>query len=153
MKETKTALHLNLIRKWFEMIYEGEKKEEYREITTYWCARLLLFGGKHGTPKFWQSHLDCIEKDKKFYLTEKGINQLKIGIRLMLVTYKPYPYIIFSNGMTPPIQRFNISILCLGIGIGKMEWGAEPGKQYFVFELGLKQTIWLHEENGASPPL
>jgi len=29
-------LHLNLKKKWFDMIVSGEKKEEYREISAYW---------------------------------------------------------------------------------------------------------------------
>lgn len=29
-------LHLNLEAKWFDMIFSGEKKEEYREIKPYW---------------------------------------------------------------------------------------------------------------------
>lgn len=34
-------LHLTLKRKWFEMILHGEKKEEYRDNTSYWISRLL----------------------------------------------------------------------------------------------------------------
>ena len=34
------TLHLNLHKKWFDMILSGEKKEEYREITEYWKKRL-----------------------------------------------------------------------------------------------------------------
>lgn len=32
----KPILHLNLKKKWFDMILSGEKKEEYREISAYW---------------------------------------------------------------------------------------------------------------------
>lgn len=35
------TLHLNLKRKWFDMILEGEKKEEYREIKPFWDKRLF----------------------------------------------------------------------------------------------------------------
>jgi hypothetical protein len=34
------TLHLTLKRKWFEMIYSGEKREEYRECKPYWTKRL-----------------------------------------------------------------------------------------------------------------
>ena len=34
------VLHLNLKSKWFEMILNGEKTEEYREIKPYW-SRIL----------------------------------------------------------------------------------------------------------------
>lgn len=30
------TLTLHLKRKWFDLIKSGEKKEEYREQTTYW---------------------------------------------------------------------------------------------------------------------
>ena len=33
-------LILPIKKKWFDMILSGEKKEEYREITPYWRARL-----------------------------------------------------------------------------------------------------------------
>lgn len=35
------TLHLNLKRKWFDMILSGEKDEEYREITPYWKKRFF----------------------------------------------------------------------------------------------------------------
>jgi len=34
------TLHLNLHKKWFDMIQSGEKKEEYRELTDYWKTRM-----------------------------------------------------------------------------------------------------------------
>ncbi len=33
-------LHLTLKKKWFDMIASGEKKEEYRDLTSYWAIRL-----------------------------------------------------------------------------------------------------------------
>jgi hypothetical protein len=32
----KPILHLNLKKKWFDMVKSGEKKEEYRNISAYW---------------------------------------------------------------------------------------------------------------------
>jgi hypothetical protein len=37
-------LHLTLKKKWFDMILSGEKKEEYREIKSYWWIRLVQCG-------------------------------------------------------------------------------------------------------------
>lgn len=34
-------LHLTLKKKWFDLIQEGKKTEEYREIKPYWTIRLL----------------------------------------------------------------------------------------------------------------
>lgn len=38
--ENMKTLHLNLIKKWFDMIHSGEKKEEYRELSDYWKKRM-----------------------------------------------------------------------------------------------------------------
>jgi len=38
-------LHLNVKRKWFDMILSGEKTEEYREIKNYWVNRLGIYVG------------------------------------------------------------------------------------------------------------
>ena len=34
------VLHLNLFRKYFDAILNGEKSTEYREVTSYWSKRL-----------------------------------------------------------------------------------------------------------------
>lgn len=34
------VLPLTLKKKWFDMIASGEKKEEYRDLKTYWITRL-----------------------------------------------------------------------------------------------------------------
>lgn len=41
-KTTKDTLHLVLKKKWYDMIASGEKKEEYRDISTYYQKRLLV---------------------------------------------------------------------------------------------------------------
>ena len=38
----KPTLHLNLKKKWFDMILSGEKTEEYREIKPYFQQRFKL---------------------------------------------------------------------------------------------------------------
>ena len=37
---TMKTLHLVLKAKWYDMIASGEKKEEYRENTSYWMKRI-----------------------------------------------------------------------------------------------------------------
>lgn len=38
------TIHLNLLGKWFDMVYRGIKREEYRSITEYWIKRLMKDG-------------------------------------------------------------------------------------------------------------
>lgn len=44
----------------------------------------------------------------------------------------------FYNGGAPSLKYPNLQIECKGIEIkeGNPEWGAEPGKKYFVIKLG-----------------
>jgi hypothetical protein len=47
------VLHLNLKRKWFDMILSGEKKEEYRKSSAYWTgifSRTVRLKGKNYHP-------------------------------------------------------------------------------------------------------
>ncbi len=39
----KQILHLNLTRKWFDMIKSGEKREEYRAMSPYWIRVFIQF--------------------------------------------------------------------------------------------------------------
>lgn len=39
-KNTGDTLHLNLKKKWFDMVYSGEKKEVYLDLSEYWTKRL-----------------------------------------------------------------------------------------------------------------
>lgn len=41
MKQTKSILHLTLLKKWFDLIASGKKTKEYRDIKPYWTKRLL----------------------------------------------------------------------------------------------------------------
>jgi hypothetical protein len=38
---SKPFLHLTLKKKWFDLISEGKKKIEYREMKDYWITRLI----------------------------------------------------------------------------------------------------------------
>jgi len=100
------VLHLTLKRKWFDMIASGEKKEEYREIKMYWAVRL-----QNGFPA-------------EFGI-DKGPN----------ADWKDYDYIHFSNGYNRP-RTMNVEFKGVAISEGKPEWGAEPGREYFVIKLG-----------------
>lgn len=47
---TKKILHLNLKKKWFDLILSGKKTIEYREIKPHWLSRFTTdFTGELGT--------------------------------------------------------------------------------------------------------
>lgn len=88
-------LILPIKKKWFDMIANGEKKEEYREIKPYWETRIL--------------------------------NELKRTADIPI-------YVLFRNGY----RKDSPTIKCectVRIGQGKVEWGAEPNKEYLVLDI------------------
>ncbi|MBR8535415.1 hypothetical protein KDU71_07570 [Carboxylicivirga sediminis] len=120
------TLHLNLLRHWFDMVRNGIKEEEYREITPYWCSRLLLYEGIHCSNDWWAwnvFHGDIIQKLQKGF--DKG-----------LFTFKPFDTITFSNGYSKTRDQFEIEKLNINIDTGNPDWGATKGKRYFVLTLG-----------------
>ena len=105
-------LILPIKKQWYDMILSGEKKEEYREIKPYYTKRFdnqlnrtLTVGGKKGTLNEW------LRADNKHYLDVK-----------------------FRNGYSS-ISPFFDSKCQLMIGKGRSEWGAEPGKEYYVLKV------------------
>ena len=116
-------LQLSLKKKWFEMTKSGIKTEDYREITPYWIKRLIdkdVFD-KCTAESFisWYKSSDCvvhiIELSKKF--TQ---NTMTLG----------YP----KSGDTERILKLEHK--GIEIRTGNPDWGAEPGKLYFVIKHG-----------------
>lgn len=96
------TLTLSLKKEWFEMIQRGEKLEEYREFTEYWIKRLL-------------DH--SVEYDHYLY------------------RFKNFDKLVFTLGYPKAddtSRRMEFNNPKIRIGEGRPEWGAEPGKMYFV---------------------
>ena len=103
---------LPIKKEWFDMIASGEKKEEYREIKPYYDTRFgNLFGAIWVGNELLQGE-DVPEEIRK----------------------EPEQEICFRNGYsgTAPTIRVRCT---LSAGTGKPEWGAEPGKKYYVLNI------------------
>lgn len=96
------TLTLSLKKQWFDMINDGIKKEEYREINRYWTARLVA-----AMVPFTGTVLSFTNFDTLVFT----LGYPKAGDTERRLTFK-----------NPKIR----------IGEGNPEWGAEPGKNYFV---------------------
>lgn len=105
-------LTLPIKKKWFDMIVSGEKKEEYREIKPYYDSRFMNAFG---------------------FLNVGG--QMVYGETAPEEIRKSWPVpIVFRNGYS----KESPEIICkctLHFGEGKQEWGAEPGKLYYVLKI------------------
>jgi len=127
------VLFLTLKKKWFDMILEGVKKEEYREIKEYWIKRLVREQYQH---HFW----DMIDG--------------KTAIPNDL--YKDYTHITFKNGYSVFAPEFTIEMKGVKVGLGVDDWGAGYGRT-FILTLGyivsykvLKPTIINHDKSKTS---
>lgn len=116
------TLNLPVKAKWYNLIESGEKREEYREIKPYWIKRLIyLSTGIKLDEQLARSYAKCKE-------------DLVLLLKQEYAGYKPYDNAQFSYGYTKKRMAFNIE--SISIGYGRPEWGAEPGKRYFVIVLG-----------------
>ena len=98
------TLTLPLKRQWFDMIKSGEKKEEYREIKPFWKKRL------------------------------RNIT-LKTDLSTVYEGFQRYDRLVFTLGYPKADdseRRLEFKNPHIRIGTGRTEWGAEPGKNYFV---------------------
>ena len=100
------VLYLTIKKKWFDMIASGEKKEEYRDITPHYFARLV----------------DRYETNLRRNFSD--------------YVYENFDAVTFINGYQPKSPRLTVKFLGISRSEGKTEWGAEPGKKYFVIKLG-----------------
>lgn len=119
-------LRLPLIRKYFDMTNPDEKKEDYRNINEYWIKRLfdikkMPTWGINDFIREFQYHkneLGLIEKiGKKF-----DVNVMTLG----------YP----RKDDKTRIKKYEHA--GIEIRTGKPEWGAEPGRIYFVIKHGME---------------
>ena len=105
-----TTLTLTLKRKWFDLIKSGVKLEEYREMKECWYNRL------------------CREQNpNQPWLNPMGGFYFEIR--------KDFETLVFTLGYpkkTDMERRLVFKNPKIRIDTGKPEWGAEPGKKYFV---------------------
>ena len=122
-------LQLSLKKQWFDMTAVDGKSEEYREITPYWCTRLLEY---------------------------QGMN-IRANTFKALFTHNAYKFVIEFINHNYDFKHFDYNVMTLGypskddrsrfktfehagieIRTGNPQWGAEPNKLYFVIKHGKK---------------
>ena len=115
-------LPLVLKKKWFDLIKVGIKKEEYREIKPHYIRQFIKFEPlKNDLIRDYNFHNGFDEGEIK------GIEDELLNLKYDVLDFSlAYPsraeidkWLTFKN---PRIR----------IGTGRPEWGAVPGKMYFV---------------------
>ena len=118
-------LQMALKTKWFDMTESGLKKEDYREINHYWIKRLM-------TKKY--NSIYPIEQD--------AINGLlkHIDANYLVKNHsKPFTMNVMTLGYpskSDTSKFLHYEHAGIEIREGNPEWGAEPGKLYFVVKHG-----------------
>lgn len=106
-------LILTLKKLWFDMIKEGVKLEEYREIKPYWTKRFEnFFGCYYNTNE---------EKDIDGNIPE-------------YIWSKQNKIIEFRNGYGNNVPKF-LAECVISEGYGRKEWGAEPKTKYYILTI------------------
>ena len=129
------TLQLSLKAEWFEMTKPGIKPEDYRKINEYWFKR-FVYDHKR-VFKYLTGHVwDYVDNQSREVLIQQIC---KDPMKCKMIGFKPFD----TNTMTLgyPIKTDIARILIFehgGIEIrtGKQQWGAEPGKLYFVVKHG-----------------
>ena len=124
------VLTLHLKKKWFEMTKAGIKTEDYREITPYWCSRLLLsFRGEKMNQNWWKYKNETLQGT---------LEEIKENIELF-TTFKKFKTNKMTLGYPSANDTSRILILehkGIKIDYGNIHWGAEYDKLYFVIMHG-----------------
>ena len=92
----------------------GKKPEEYREIKPYWDVRIAK----------WLN----IEPAKE------NIERITRMLRHGTLSWRPEMKAKFINGYGSSRPSF-VADCDISIGIGRKEWGAEPGKENYVIHI------------------
>lgn len=122
-------LQLSLIKKWFDLT-KTVKGEDYRSITPYWCNRLLSWKGKPKSKKWW--HDEFFEGFNIGYTVDSIIENSNIG-------FSSFECNIMTLGYPKSMDSDRIlkyEHAGIEIRTGNPDWGAEPGKLYFVIKHG-----------------
>lgn len=123
-------LHLNLKKKWFDMILSGEKTEEYRDLTQYFTKKFFGEKGNLNADLFLSNLLEKRILEYPFFIIDFEKTSKDWHLKPAFDT------IIFSNGYAKNRPQFSASLEYMRIGNGKEQWGAEKEINYFVLVLG-----------------
>ena len=117
------TLILHLKREWFDLIKSGEKKEEYREQSTYWIKRLTTCDEKF-LDNLWDNVCVYPNATELFNRELKNLFRIKQFDRIR--------FVLGYSKMNDDDRILEFKNPKIRIGTGRPEWGAVPGVNYFV---------------------
>lgn len=130
-------LHLPLKKKWYRMIENGEKLEEYRKPGVYWCQRIQPCP----CPASWEK--DSLSPTHHMGRQYCHHNDLPCPVTFDVYA-RHYTHVQFSLGYPKKFdesRRMTFEITRIEYREGREEWGAEKGMKYLVVVLGRRTTL------------
>lgn len=97
--------------KWFDMIDQGIKKDEYRDLKKFWSDRLL-------------EKIICDEREGFLFNIDKWSVKAKL-----------FDVVEFQHGYSKDARRITIEFKEILVGKGKPEWGGST-EEVFIIKLG-----------------
>lgn len=111
------TLYLPIKKQWFDLIKAGIKTEEYRDDTPFYQSRLIC---------------QTEDQEKDSYDLIYGGNIIGGVNHLAIQKMRRYDFIEFRNGYAKNAPKIRFKNPRARYDYGKPEWGAVPGKIYFV---------------------
>ena len=109
-------LEMTLNKKWFDMIYSGEKTSEYRIPKKYWLNR--VFKKEFVESGEWEKyHHQFLDVPKKYWK-------------------KQFTHIRFKNGYSKNSPVMVVHLCSISFDTGDESCGAIDGETYLTFSLG-----------------
>lgn len=120
------TLDLVLKHKWYDLIANGDKKEEYRELKPYWCKRIMKCIRWCGRGSYVLNDITNVFHCLYPKRCENTNDFIKIS--------GGYTHVTLHRGYTSTTMTFKINNI--SIGKGRPEWGAPVNKEVFIIKLG-----------------
>lgn len=112
--------------KWFDLICQRVKKEEYREISRFNCQRLLY------DPNGYDSSIGSKYDHQSILGSFNPAEWTKTGH----ADFKPHKVLHLTNGYGDHRPQLWAHIKSISIGRGNPEWGAPVDRDVFIIKLG-----------------
>ena len=112
------TLRLVLKKHWYDMIANGDKCEEYRDITPYWRSR------------FFKEYKKC--ELRTIVTGDPLTDAIDTCSYCKKMQFRHYDFVTFYMGYAKNRPQMTFPIESITIGIGRKEWGALPYKTFII---------------------
>lgn len=130
MRNTSNTTTFILIKKWFDMVASGDKREEYRALTPFWARRLC----KAEEMERFCSEMEYFNKVKHGMTPNTMLQLVHRLVQTYKVDFRGFTDAVFVNGYGKKRPAVSRKITGISIGLGTPQWGA-PSEPVFIIKI------------------